>query len=876
MFIKNHLSLLLYLVLFLLLIGCSSSSVKITGKIRNGLDGIPIAGAKITLLETSLSTTSNSNGEFILKLPIDITPDIIVEKYDKDLYLKPGTLNRNLNILVEKGGFQQLTYSVAEKINDLTIGLMPEPEHINTELVSADYIPSTNPIEENVDWENIIDGVRKFHEDRLMALKPLRERYWNRDLSSPDSYNASIELNRQNFRTIIGAVDEREPVLVSEMSNVAETTSYIVSEIQWTVLKEVTPRPALQDWPQLDVPKKIFGEGLLLEPKEKSKGFVIAIPDADQDPESLVGLKEGVDNVSQFARRMVENGYTVVVPVIADRSNMWSRGTNRSSRSWIYAQSHEMGRTITGYEVQKMEALVDWFQSLKDDSQKIGIAGYGEGALLAFYTAALDTRVDAVLVSGYFAPREEIWKEPIYRNLWGLLKEFGDAEIASLIAPRSLVVEYSEVPFYDGAKNSGKQIDPPGELWTHEFHEVNNEFNRISELIGNFIGERHLIKSESNETVPFGSEESVNTLMSLMGSDSLLALSEEIPVDVRENFDYIARMGRMVEQMVGHTQMLLRDSEYKRADFVQKWSNQEELRDFYREEMIGWTNQDFLPINPRSKKVEDCPEYSVYEVLIDVLPNIEMWGVMLIPKNIEQGEKRPVVVLQHGRGGNPYTSLVETNTYYGVSRRLAEKGFVVFSPFGNWTGETQFRWIDRIAKPSKNTLWSTVGRQHQQLIRWLSTLPFVDEERIGLYGKSIGGQAASLIASMLPEYALSINCAYFNEGARKESSVYFPTSFVFHVDSEMPMWNRGHTLEYAEMSNMLIFPRPFMVEHGKKDGIAPQGWVEHEYSKVKDYYTEKGKGEYTELDLHDGGHIINGIVSIPFIQKYLEWQDSIN
>ena len=67
-----------------------------------------------------------------------------------------------------------------------------------------------------------------------------------------------------------------------------------------------------------------------------------------------------------------------------------------------------------------------------------------------------------------------------------------------------------------------------------------------------------------------------------------------------------------------------------------------------------------------------------------------------------------------------------------------------------------------------------------------------------------------------------------------------------------------------------------MVEHGKKDGIAPQGWVEHEYSKVKNYYTEKGKGEYTELDLHDGGHIINGIVSIPFLQKYLEWQDSIN
>ena len=229
--------------------------------------------------------------------------------------------------------------------------------------------------------------------------------------------------------------------------------------------------------------------------------------------------------------------------------------------------------------------------------------------------------------------------------------------------------------------------------------------------------------------------------------------------------------------------------------------------------------------------------------------------------------------MQHGRGGNPYTALNEEGSYYGIARRLAEKGFVVFTPFGNWTGETRFRWIDRIAKPAKNTLWSVVGRQHQQLFNWLKTLSFVDEGRVALYGKSIGGQAASLIASMVPEYALSINCAYFNESARKESSVYFPTSFVFHVDSEMPMWNRAHTLEYAEMANMLIFPRPFMVEHGKKDGIAPPGWVEHEYEKVRRHYKEQGVGEKTDLDHHEGGHIINGVKTIPFLHKYLDWRE---
>ena len=43
-------------------------------------------------------------------------------------------------------------------------------------------------------------------------------------------------------------------------------------------------------------------------------------------------------------------------------------------------------------------------------------------------------RIDAALVSGYFGPRERLWEEPIYRNLLGVLRDFGDAELARLSA----------------------------------------------------------------------------------------------------------------------------------------------------------------------------------------------------------------------------------------------------------------------------------------------------------------------------------------------------------------------------------------------------------------------------------------------------------
>ena len=113
-----------------------------------------------------------------------------------------------------------------------------------------------------------------------------------------------------------------------------------------------------------------------------------------------------------------------------------------------------MGRHIIGYEVQKIRAAINWFNienSKTSNVIPIGIVGYNEGALIGFYAAAIDNRVKATMISGYFSERDRIWNEPIYRNVFGLLEQFGDAEIASLICPRTLIVEHSSI----------KQIDAP-------------------------------------------------------------------------------------------------------------------------------------------------------------------------------------------------------------------------------------------------------------------------------------------------------------------------------------------------------------------------------------------------------------------------------
>ncbi|MFO1498606.1 MAG: dienelactone hydrolase family protein [Verrucomicrobiota bacterium] len=314
----------------------------------------------------------------------------------------------------------------------------------------------------------MVEGIDRFLMRETDHAVAERAGFWRRDVTSAAQYAKSIEANRERFRKAIGAVDPRLPGTALEYVSTtdlpalaAETTNLTIHVVRWRVFDDVT------------------AEGLLLTPKDRIQARIVALPDADQTPEMLAGLAPGIQPESQFARRLAEQGCQVLVPVLIDRQDTWSgseelgRFTNQPHREWVYRQAFELGRHVIGYEVQKVLAAVDWFAERNGrlDAQarpRIGVAGYGEGGLIAFYSAALDSRIEAALVSGYFGPRQRLWEEPIYRNVFRLLAEFGDAEVASMIAPRALVVEHSEWPKVDGppAPRAGRNGAAPGRLVT--------------------------------------------------------------------------------------------------------------------------------------------------------------------------------------------------------------------------------------------------------------------------------------------------------------------------------------------------------------------------------------------------------------------------
>jgi dienelactone hydrolase len=755
--------------------------------------------------------------------------------------------------------------------------------------VATETLPDTHPLEWNGDLAaRMVAGIDRFLMRELDESVGRRSRHWNRDYSSPDAYAKAVAANRARLREIIGAADQRLPVSALELvetsstpSLVADTERYRVHAVRWPVFEGV------------------YGEGLLLEPKGDVRAQVVALPDADWTPEMLVGLAPGVPAESHFARQLAEAGCRVVVPVLIDRADTYSgnpriRMTNQPHREYIYRQAYEMGRHLIGYEVQKVLALVDWFTAEQarfkqgEKGPRIGVAGYGEGGLLALYSAAVDPRIDVTLVSGYFQPREAVWHEPIYRNVWALLDEFGDAELASLIAPRWLVVEACRTPHVDGPPpaRDGRSGAAPGVLATPSLASVQAECQRAQPYFERLKYELHLIKSGEDGDGPPGSEPALRSFGLGLGLFTPWDASPPpAPSDRRSDFDPAVRLKRQLDQLTEHTQRLMREGVFRRgelwADTLAKLSpeNRDQwheicapLRAYFWEEVIGKPPPATLPPNPRTRLIYDEPKFKGYEVVLDVYPDVFAYGILLLPKDLKAGEKRPVVVCQHGLEGRPQL-VADPNiksVYHSYAAKLADRGFVVYAPQNPYIGRDDFRVLQRKANPLKQSLFSFIIRQHEVTLNWLKTLPYVDPERIGFYGLSYGGKTAMRVPAILDDYCLSICSADFNEWIWKNTSTTSRYSYIFTGEYEMFEFNLGNTFNYAEMG-WLIAPRPFMVERGHNDGVAPDEWVAYEFAKIRRLFADLGIQDQTEIEFFNGPHEIHGVGTFDFLHRHLNW-----
>ena len=723
----------------------------------------------------------------------------------------------------------------------------------------------------------VLDG---YVTDAAARAPEQRETLWHRDYSSHSAYAQSVEPNRERFRKQIGSLDARLPI--EDISYVATTRTsaqimegenYTVSRVRWQVFDEVE------------------GEGLLLEPMHNVPiaAQIVALPDADWTPEMIAGVTDDLPANAQFAQRLAKAGCRVVVPLLINRDDTYSGNptlgamTNQPHREFIYRMAYELGRHIIGYEVQKVLSLVDW---MSHSEVPIGVIGYGEGGLIALYSAAVDTRIQATAVSGYFQSRQEVWREPIYRNVWGLLHEFGDAEIASLIAPRPLIIETSRGPEIAGPPPSraGRGGGAPGQLVSPPTVSVQSEFERAQDFYQQLGCEEALHLVSPDDRLP-GSQETLRTLLTELGVENVHVDGyQPFSTPSVDDFDYEARQKRQFTQLVNLTQRFLREAASRRQELFWDKTDTSSLtrweetckapKAYFWDEVIGRCPVPDVPANPRTRLIYDEPNWKGYEVVLDVWKDTFAYGILLLPNDLQPGEQRPVVVCQHGLEGRPQDTAdpkIES-VYYAYAAHLADRGFITYAPQNPYIGQDAFRVIQRKANPIKWSLFSLIIRQHEQTLDWLAEQPFVDAERIGFYGLSYGGKTAMRVPAVLDRYACSICSADFNEWIVKNATFYSRYSYMFGGEYEMPEFDLGNTFNYGEMAG-LIAPRPFMVERGHEDGVAPDEWVAHEFAVVRRLYVQLGIADRTEIEFFDGGHQINAQATFRFLHRHLNWPE---
>ncbi len=738
--------------------------------------------------------------------------------------------------------------------------------------IFSDTLPRTELLEMDEPLHAVmVRQISGFAEAELLRVQTNRTAPWlpHNGEAPTMSREQALEL----LRELIGAVDpvvEQPVVYAKELS---ATDAQRVDAIRWDVLEGIT------------------GDGLAVVNKTPSaeRDLLIFLGDADQSPEALVGWGTETVTESELLRSFAGRDDDVYVPRLINRASYASghpdiRWTNLSHREFVYRTGFEMGRHVIGYEVQRVLALARALRA-EFPERRIKLLGVGEGGLLALYAGALGQEFDQVIVRGYFGPHQQVWEEPLDRNIWRGQEVFGNAELAALILPRKVIIDPTLAPEVSGPPAPGPgmgDIAAPGKIVSPSREEVLQEFERAVAYLAaaGAAGDLKLFE------IPIAAHS--------------LRVDEPAGLDVAARVEEHQR--QQIRELVMHTQALLhrsdkqRDKLWQGADrsSLESWAKTAPAyRDRMHDELIGRLPvADVAAMHPRSRLVLDEATHVGYEVVLDVytgeygVTNFIAGGILLVPKGLQAGEQRPVVVCQHGLEGTPMDTIVTDPAdrsfapYKGFSTQLVQRGFIVYVPQNPYKGYHDFRVIQRKSNPLGRSLFSYIIEQHRQSLQWLATLPVVDAERIAFYGLSYGGKTAVRVPPLLvdatadgeqePLYCLSICSADYDDWIRKNCSAEDRYSYVFTPEYEIFEWNMGHLANYAELANLMT-PRPFMVERGHHDGVAPDEWVAWEYAKVQRHYVQLGIGDRAEIEWFNGPHTINGQGTFRFLHRHLNW-----
>ena len=220
---------------------------------------------------------------------------------------------------------------------------------------------------------------------------------------------------------------------------------------------------------------------------------------------------------------------------------------------------------------------------------------------------------------------------------------------------------------------------------------------------------------------------------------------------------------------------------------------------------------------------------------------------LFVPKNLDRSRKHPAIVWIHGDGTNQsYDGWhVQRNyaVYYSFHQYLLQKGYVVIAPdyrgsIGYGRAWRQGVYMDVGGKDAKDA-WMAAN--------YLKSLPYVDGERLGVWGLSYGGFFTLIAATDQPTlYRAAVNVAGVADYAMYYEDPYHGGWTASRIGT--PQQNPKVFAQASPLSHVDRLQRPLLVLHGTSDVNVP---YLHSVRLI-DELLKKGKGDLVSFMTYPG------------------------
>jgi len=272
------------------------------------------------------------------------------------------------------------------------------------------------------------------------------------------------------------------------------------------------------------------------------------------------------------------------------------------------------------------------------------------------------------------------------------------------------------------------------------------------------------------------------------------------------------------------------------------------------------------PLKPVVLTSEDKGTHTLQLVEYCVEGDERIKAYLLLPKQLSA--KNPAILVCHQHGGKFYLGKsqpagLSQNSMYHYGLDMCLRGYVVLcpdhlgfedrrppeykrveNPYLNAGDYERFLFCDRILHGS--TLQAKYLSDLSAGIDFLETLDFVDADRIGTIGHSLGGQEALWLSWFEPRVKAGVSSCGF--GLIKT----FLRDGIIH---NFAMYSFG-LLNVGDISDLVcdMAPKPFLMTNGMEDRLFPMDGIREIASMARDKYAALGKPENFSSIVFEGGH----------------------